>query len=43
MALQLARRGIVRVHPLEGGLEGWKSRGFPVEPIPVREAATTST
>ncbi|MCL5744161.1 MAG: VTT domain-containing protein [Acidobacteria bacterium] len=35
MALELRRRGIVRVHPLAGGFQGWQSEGFPVEPIVV--------
>ena len=30
MALLLRRRGIVRVRPLEGGLDAWKSRGYSV-------------
>ena len=30
-ALQLKRRGIRRVRPLEGGFEGWHSLGLPVE------------
>lgn len=35
MALQLQRRGITRVHPLEGGLEAWMARKFPVQAVPV--------
>jgi hypothetical protein len=31
VALQLRRRGITRVHPLEGGLAAWMALGFPVE------------
>jgi membrane protein DedA with SNARE-associated domain/rhodanese-related sulfurtransferase len=30
-ALQLKRRGVRRVRPLEGGFEGWRSLGLPVE------------
>jgi membrane protein DedA with SNARE-associated domain/rhodanese-related sulfurtransferase len=30
-ALQLQRRGVRRVRPLEGGFEGWHSLGLPVE------------
>lgn len=30
MALLLERRGITRVHPLEGGVARWMSLGFPV-------------
>jgi rhodanese-related sulfurtransferase len=30
VALLLRRRGIARVRPLEGGLAGWKSRGYSV-------------
>jgi hypothetical protein len=35
VALQLARRGITRVRPLEGGLAGWIALGFPVRDVPV--------
>jgi rhodanese-related sulfurtransferase len=38
VALQLRRRGITRVHPLQGGLAGWMARGFPVEPFTVSSA-----
>ena len=31
VALALRKRGIHRVFPLEGGLEAWVSRGYPVE------------
>ena len=30
MALSLKRKGVTRVHPLEGGLAGWMALGFPV-------------
>lgn len=33
MALQLRRRGIHRVRPLEGGLDAWLARGYPVAPV----------
>ena len=33
MALQLQRRGITRVHPLEGGLAQWVTLGFPVRKL----------
>ena len=33
MALQLERRGITRVHPLEGGLPRWMELGFPVKAL----------
>ena len=29
-ALRLMRRGIERVRPLEGGLQGWRERGYPL-------------
>ena len=32
MALQLKRRGIHRVRPLEGGYQGWKRLGYAVVP-----------
>ena len=30
MALRLERRGITRVHPLDGGFPRWMALGFPV-------------
>gem|GEM_PF-389010 len=30
MALQLKRRGLHRVRPLEGGYAGWTQLGYPV-------------
>jgi membrane protein DedA with SNARE-associated domain/rhodanese-related sulfurtransferase len=35
-ALLLARHGYRNVHPLEGGLEGWRKAGFAVEPLQVK-------
>jgi 3-mercaptopyruvate sulfurtransferase SseA len=35
VALQLKRKGITRVHPLEGGLAEWKALGFPVRTVDV--------
>ncbi len=35
MALRLRRVGITRVHPLLGGFEAWRAKGFPLEPIVV--------
>ena len=35
MALLLARYGYTNVHPLKGGLEGWREAGFVVEPLQV--------
>lgn len=32
MALQLKRKGITRVHPLEGGIAAWMALNFPVLP-----------
>src|SRR5262249_6254897 len=33
MALRLDRHGYKNVHPLSGGLEGWRQAGFVVEPL----------
>lgn len=33
MALQLKRLGILRVFPLEGGLEAWLEAGYPVDSL----------
>jgi rhodanese-related sulfurtransferase len=40
VALQLRRRGITRVRPLEGGLDGWAEAGFPVEKVVIADSAT---
>jgi len=35
VAQLLRKKGITRVHPLAGGFNGWKERGFPlVEAFP---------
>jgi rhodanese-related sulfurtransferase len=34
VALLLKRQGIRRIRPLEGGLDGWRERGYPLEHIP---------
>jgi len=33
VALLLKQRGITRVRPLQGGLNGWRERGFPIAPF----------
>ena len=33
MALQMASNGFRNIHPLSGGLEGWRQAGFAVEPL----------
>jgi rhodanese-related sulfurtransferase len=33
MALLLKTHGYTHVHPLSGGLEGWREAGFVVEPL----------
>jgi 3-mercaptopyruvate sulfurtransferase SseA len=43
VALLLKRRGITRVHPLEGGLERWKALGFPLRELPAPETGTDPT
>ena len=48
MALLLQRRGITRVHPLEGGLARWMTLGFPVgalatPAVPAVESAQSSS
>ena len=40
MALQLKRRGINRVRPLEGGYAGWTQLGYPVVPWEDTKATT---
>jgi len=31
VALLLKRQGITRVHPLLGGFDAWRERGYPLE------------
>ncbi|HWO90364.1 MAG TPA: hypothetical protein VNP53_00190 [Methylomirabilota bacterium] len=37
MALQLRRKGITRVHPLQGGLAAWMALHFPVQQLQLPE------
>ena len=39
MALLLKRRGITRIRPLAGGLEGWRERGLPMESVSLERVA----
>ncbi|MDE3224150.1 MAG: DedA family protein/thiosulfate sulfurtransferase GlpE [Nitrospirota bacterium] len=40
-ALMLKRKGITRVRPLEGGIDAWRERNYPVEARPSPAAAPT--
>jgi len=42
VALRLKRRGITRVHPLEGGLARWMSLQYPVIQLAVEGVAAQS-
>ena len=42
MALLLKRKGITRVHPLEGGLAAWMALNFPVRAVQLPVAAADS-
>src|SRR6185437_14465959 len=33
LALRLRSMGIVRIRPLAGGLDGWRNRGYPLQPL----------
>jgi 3-mercaptopyruvate sulfurtransferase SseA len=35
VALLLRKKGVKRIRPLEGGLDGWRERGYPLENVPV--------
>jgi membrane protein DedA with SNARE-associated domain/rhodanese-related sulfurtransferase len=39
VALTLRRFGIERIRPLRGGYDGWKDKGYPLEPVIVADAA----
>jgi 3-mercaptopyruvate sulfurtransferase SseA len=43
VALQLRRRGITRVRPLEGGLAQWVALGFPVRELAASEIPVVET
>jgi hypothetical protein len=42
VALRLRRKGIRRVHPLEGGIAGWMARDFPVQALQIPGAIAGS-
>jgi 3-mercaptopyruvate sulfurtransferase SseA len=33
VALLLRRRGILHIRPLQGGLEAWRERGYPLQSV----------
>jgi rhodanese-related sulfurtransferase len=33
VALLLKGKGVTRVRPLQGGLAGWRARGYPLVPL----------
>jgi 3-mercaptopyruvate sulfurtransferase SseA len=33
VALLLRRQGIKRIRPLQGGLDGWREAGFPLQEV----------
>lgn len=37
MALQLRRKGVLRVRPLAGGLGAWRDAGLPLAPAAMHE------
>jgi rhodanese-related sulfurtransferase len=39
VALLLKRRGITRIRPLAGGLEGWRESGLPLERLSLEPVA----
>ena len=43
MALRLKNRGIERVRPLQGGLKGWRVRGYPLQQRSEAEASPPLT
>jgi membrane protein DedA with SNARE-associated domain/rhodanese-related sulfurtransferase len=43
VALLLHRRGIARVRPLLGGIDAWRERNYPMEPLPVQQEQTLRT
>jgi 3-mercaptopyruvate sulfurtransferase SseA len=37
VALLLRRKGIKHIRPLEGGLEAWRTHGFPLNTITIEK------
>jgi 3-mercaptopyruvate sulfurtransferase SseA len=35
VALLLRKKGIKRIRPLQGGLDAWRERGYPLENVTV--------
>jgi 3-mercaptopyruvate sulfurtransferase SseA len=35
VALLLRRKGIKRIRPLEGGLDAWRKRGYPMDTVTI--------
>jgi rhodanese-related sulfurtransferase len=33
VALLLRKQGVKRIRPLQGGLDGWREAGFPLQPL----------
>jgi rhodanese-related sulfurtransferase len=42
VALQLKRKGITRVHPLQGGLAAWMALDFPVQKLDLPVTAASA-
>jgi len=43
VALQLKRKGITRVHPLDGGLAGWMALNYPVQALQLPAAVSSAS
>jgi 3-mercaptopyruvate sulfurtransferase SseA len=40
VALLLRRQGIKRIRPLQGGLDGWREAGFPLQEVSLSDDKT---
>jgi rhodanese-related sulfurtransferase len=40
VALLLRRRGITRIRPLEGGLDAWRERGYPMSNVKLTQISS---
>jgi rhodanese-related sulfurtransferase len=40
VALLLRKQGITRIRPLQGGLDGWRQLGYPVDTVAAGSDAT---
>jgi rhodanese-related sulfurtransferase len=43
VALLLRKQGIKHIRPLQGGLDAWRGRGFPLDTVTIESASEKET